>query len=206
MTITLRQIGRTERRRPSCSGSPASRWPRPACSCPFTARRTTARTWAILVALGLFGGLGQLFLTSSLRFAPVPVVVPFDYTQLLWAVLLGWLLWDTHPPASTWAGAAVIVAQRPLHPLPRAQARQRRSRAQPARPSRSSKGDSHCDCPLLPSARPISRRAMSPATRAGLRPVAALSCQIVVEPARDRLDPAADHVLVAVPRDIRSRR
>ena len=68
------------------------------------------RTWAILVALGLFGGLGQLFLTSSLRFAPVPVVVPFDYTQLLWAVLLGWALWDTHPPASTWAGAAVIVA------------------------------------------------------------------------------------------------
>ena len=40
----------------------------------------------------------------------MPVVVPFDYSQLLWAVLLGWVLWDTHPPASTWAGAAVIVA------------------------------------------------------------------------------------------------
>ena len=40
----------------------------------------------------------------------MPVVVPFDYVQQLWAVLLGWLIWDTHPPASTWAGAAVIIA------------------------------------------------------------------------------------------------
>ena len=62
------------------------------------------------VALGLCGGLGQLFLTSALRFAPVSVVVPFDYSQLIWAVLLGWLLFDTHPASSTWAGAAVIVA------------------------------------------------------------------------------------------------
>jgi len=63
-----------------------------------------------LIALGLFGGVGQLFLTSSLRFAPVAVVVPFDYTQLLWAVLLGWAFWNTHPAATTWIGAAVIVA------------------------------------------------------------------------------------------------
>ena len=54
--------------------------------------------------------MGQLFLTSALRYAPVSVVVPFDYTQLIWAVLLGWWLWDTHPPATTWAGAAIIVA------------------------------------------------------------------------------------------------
>jgi drug/metabolite transporter (DMT)-like permease len=37
-------------------------------------------------------------------------VVPFDYVQLLWAVLLGWLLFRDRPAATTWAGAAVIVA------------------------------------------------------------------------------------------------
>jgi drug/metabolite transporter (DMT)-like permease len=77
---------------------------------PFYARAHDPGTWAILVALGLFGGLGQLCLTSSLRYAPVSVVVPFDYTQLLWAVLLGYLLFANHPPATTWAGAAVIIA------------------------------------------------------------------------------------------------
>jgi drug/metabolite transporter (DMT)-like permease len=36
-------------------------------------------------------------------------VVPFDYAQLIWAVLLGWLLWNTQPVNSTWLGAAVII-------------------------------------------------------------------------------------------------
>ncbi len=77
---------------------------------PFFAEAHDGREWAILGAVGVAGGLGQLFLTSALRVAPVSVVVPFDYTQLLWAVLLGWLLWDTHPPAATWIGAGIIVA------------------------------------------------------------------------------------------------
>lgn len=76
---------------------------------PFFGEAHDGREWAILAAIGLAGGMGQLFLTSSLRAAPVSVVVPFDYTQLLWAVLIGWLLWGTHPPAATWIGAAVIV-------------------------------------------------------------------------------------------------
>ena len=77
---------------------------------PFFATGHDAEDWLILALLGLAGGAGQLFLTSSLRFAPVSVVVPFDYSQLLWAVLLGWAIWDTQPPVSTWAGAAVIIA------------------------------------------------------------------------------------------------
>lgn len=70
----------------------------------------TGREWLLLFALGTFGGLGQLLLTSSLRYASVSAVVPFDYTQLLWAVLLGWLLFADRPPATTWLGATVIVA------------------------------------------------------------------------------------------------
>jgi drug/metabolite transporter (DMT)-like permease len=110
VTITIRQIGRTE------STPTIVLWFTLFSICatgllmPFFGQTHDAYGWGILLALGLFGGLGQLFLTSALRFAPVSVVVPFDYTQLLWAVLLGWLLWDTHPAASTWAGAAVIVA------------------------------------------------------------------------------------------------
>jgi drug/metabolite transporter (DMT)-like permease len=76
---------------------------------PFHARAHEPYAWAVLAALGLFGGFGQLFLTASLRFAPVSVVVPFDYAQLLWAVLLGWLIFGDHPPATTWGGAAVII-------------------------------------------------------------------------------------------------
>ena len=66
--------------------------------------------WALLLAIGLTGGTAQIAMTSSLRLAPVPVVAPFDYSQIVWAVALGWLLYDRLPARATWAGAALIVA------------------------------------------------------------------------------------------------
>jgi len=110
VTITIRQIGRTEHPQTTVLWFSLLSMLALGMLMPFYASMHDARTWAILAALGTFGGFGQLFLTSSLRFAPVAVVVPFDYTQLLWAVLLGWLLFETQPPTTTWGGAAVIVA------------------------------------------------------------------------------------------------
>ena len=110
VTITSRQIGRTESTPTTVLWFTLFSMAVTGALLPFFGQAHDARTWAILAALGLFGGMGQLFLTSALRFAPVSVVVPFDYTQLLWAVLLGWAIWDTQPPSTTWAGAAVIVA------------------------------------------------------------------------------------------------
>lgn len=67
-------------------------------------------TWALIAAMGICGGIAQLLLTSALRWAPVAVVLPMDYSAIIWAALLGWIFWDTLPIASTWAGAALIVA------------------------------------------------------------------------------------------------
>lgn len=66
--------------------------------------------WMLLIGLGILGGAGQLAMTSSLTLGPVSVVVPMDYTALLWATLLGWIVFDRLPAAATWAGAPVIVA------------------------------------------------------------------------------------------------
>jgi drug/metabolite transporter (DMT)-like permease len=110
VTITIRQIGKTEGTQTTVLWFTATSMLLTGALLPFYGRAHDSETWGILAALGFFGGIGQLLLTSSLRYAPVPVIVPFDYTPLLWAVLLGWLLWDTHPPATTWAGASVIIA------------------------------------------------------------------------------------------------
>ena len=110
VTITLRQIGRTEATPTIVLWFTCFSMAVTGLFLPVYGQAHDGPTWAILLALGLFGGLGQLFLTSALRFAPVSVVVPFDYSQLLFAVLLGRLLFGTHPAASTWAGATVIVA------------------------------------------------------------------------------------------------
>jgi drug/metabolite transporter (DMT)-like permease len=110
VTITLRQIGRTEGTQTIVLWFTLLSLFALGAAMPFYARPHDGRTWLVLAALGLFGGLGQLLMTASLRFAPVSAVVPFDYVQLLWAVLLGWLFFADRPAPTTGFGAATIVA------------------------------------------------------------------------------------------------
>jgi drug/metabolite transporter (DMT)-like permease len=67
-------------------------------------------TWVILGAMALTGGVAQITLTASLRLAPVALVMPMDYTSLLWATLLGLWIFAELPSSSTWIGAPVIIA------------------------------------------------------------------------------------------------
>jgi drug/metabolite transporter (DMT)-like permease len=67
-------------------------------------------TLGVLILGGLIGGVAQLFLTEAIRVAPVGVVAPFDYSQLIWAAILGYLVWGELPHAATLAGAAVVAA------------------------------------------------------------------------------------------------
>jgi drug/metabolite transporter (DMT)-like permease len=67
-------------------------------------------TLAVLILGGLVGGVGQLFLTEAIRVAPVGVVAPFDYSQLIWATILGFLIWGELPQAATLTGALVVAA------------------------------------------------------------------------------------------------
>lgn len=53
--------------------------------------------------------LGLTFITQGFRIGPPSVVAPFDYTGLLWASLLGWLIWQETPDMHDGIGAAFIV-------------------------------------------------------------------------------------------------
>lgn len=64
---------------------------------------------ALLVCVGLLGGVGQLLLTEAWASAQVSAVAPFSYTALLWAALFGWIAWGEVPGVWTWAGAGLIV-------------------------------------------------------------------------------------------------
>ena len=68
------------------------------------------RTLALLILGGLVGGVGQLLLTEAVRVAPVGVVAPFDYTQLVWATIIGFLVWGETPKPATIAGALIVAA------------------------------------------------------------------------------------------------
>ncbi len=77
---------------------------------PFTATSHTLWQWGLIVAMGLVGMVGQIFLTAALRFGAMASVVVMDYSQLIWASLFGWLLTSQLPLSTTWLGAPLIVA------------------------------------------------------------------------------------------------
>ncbi len=80
--------------------------------------------WVWLLAVGLFGSLGQLGLTWAYRRAPVTQVSPLGYTGLLFAGLIGFLAWNELPDLMGLGGmlfitaAGIIVARERAMPAP----------------------------------------------------------------------------------------
>jgi drug/metabolite transporter (DMT)-like permease len=66
-------------------------------------------TTLLLILGGIIGGVGQLCLTQSYRFAPASVVAPFDYTAILLAIGIGYVWFNEVPTLGVISGAALIV-------------------------------------------------------------------------------------------------
>jgi drug/metabolite transporter (DMT)-like permease len=63
-----------------------------------------------LCVMGIAGGIGQLFMTESYRYAQASLTAPFDYTSIIWAVILGYAAFGEVPGPSVWAGSAIVIA------------------------------------------------------------------------------------------------
>ena len=69
--------------------------------------------WTTIVLLGLIGvvaTIAHVCINHSLKLAPAALVVPYQYTSLLWAMLLGWIFFADIPSDTMLIGAAIIVA------------------------------------------------------------------------------------------------
>jgi drug/metabolite transporter (DMT)-like permease len=65
---------------------------------------------ALFALVGFFGSFGILCMTHAFRLAPAATIAPFEYTALLWAAVLGYLLWGELPDSVTLAGASIVAA------------------------------------------------------------------------------------------------
>jgi drug/metabolite transporter (DMT)-like permease len=63
-----------------------------------------------LISIGVLGGTGHIFLTESYRFASASLVAPFDYTAMIWALVLGYAMFGETPTAEIIGGSAIIAA------------------------------------------------------------------------------------------------
>lgn len=66
--------------------------------------------WVLAVLSGAFGAAAFLFINAAYARAPAALIVPFEYTGLIWAPVAGYLFWREVPSWNTWLGAAIIVA------------------------------------------------------------------------------------------------
>lgn len=70
----------------------------------------TLAEWLILIAMGCVSCLAQFANINAYRFGEASVLASLDYVRLLYATMLGWLLFDSLPGWNTLIGAAVIVS------------------------------------------------------------------------------------------------
>ena len=109
VSILLRQIGKTESAATTVFWFATLSMPPLGLLYAFHLAPHPPAVWAMLVTIGMVGAAGQLALTGALKLGPVSLVVPMDYSSLLWATLYGWLLFGVLPGAATWIGAPVII-------------------------------------------------------------------------------------------------
>lgn len=65
--------------------------------------------WLQLLALAALGASGHYLLVRALASAPAVVIQPFSYTMLVWAVVMGYLVFGDFPDAWTIGGALIVV-------------------------------------------------------------------------------------------------
>jgi drug/metabolite transporter (DMT)-like permease len=64
----------------------------------------------LLCLLGVVATLAHVCVNRSLKIAPASVVVPYQYTMIVWAILLGFIFFNDVPRIEMLAGAATIIA------------------------------------------------------------------------------------------------
>jgi drug/metabolite transporter (DMT)-like permease len=85
--------------------------------------------FALMAGTGLLAGLAQYCMTQAFRVAPPATVAPFEYTTMVWALILGYLVWGDFPSWMVLGGAVVIIASG-LYVLHREAAQARRATVQ----------------------------------------------------------------------------
>lgn len=110
ITIAVRDLGRTENAATIVFWFSLLSLVPLGIALPFVFTPHDLREWLLLLGLGFMGAVVQMSLTGALRLAPVSVVIPMDYSALLWSIACGWFFFGTLPADTTWIGAPLIIA------------------------------------------------------------------------------------------------
>ncbi|MGE3291160.1 MAG: DMT family transporter [Geminicoccaceae bacterium] len=77
---------------------------------PWVWRTPSLEDLGIVATAGTIAGSAFLLLAAAYRAAPAAVIAPFQYSQMLYAILVGWLLFADWPSSRMLLGSSIIVA------------------------------------------------------------------------------------------------
>lgn len=66
--------------------------------------------WLIMGLIGFFGAFGHWLLILAHSRAPAPILSPFIYSQIIWMVALGYVVFGDLPDVYTLIGATIVIA------------------------------------------------------------------------------------------------
>ena len=90
---------------------------------PFIWQAPDLYGWMLMAGMGLLGSISHFTLIKAFSAAPVAVVAPFNYTNMIWATVFGFIIFSELPDFWTLFGAAIIISSS-LYAFAREQRRQ----------------------------------------------------------------------------------
>lgn len=81
------------------------------CVVPFV--WTTPKSWqhwALFFSTGAIGALGHYCVARAMTYASANFIAPFNYTQIIGSVIVGYLMFAEMPDLYVWLGTALIVS------------------------------------------------------------------------------------------------
>lgn len=75
----------------------------------FVWRTPSFEQWVLLAAVGVMGSAGHILLVKAYENAPASALQPYNYGLPLWAVIIGWIVFDHLPDAWTFAGGGLVI-------------------------------------------------------------------------------------------------
>ncbi|MDE0920079.1 MAG: DMT family transporter [Arenicellales bacterium] len=77
---------------------------------PFFWAETQPMHWLVFLGTGVLGAVAHLCMIQAFERAQASLLAPFNYSKLLWSILLGYLVFDELPTANTLGGTTLIIA------------------------------------------------------------------------------------------------
>ena len=69
----------------------------------------SAKHFALLSLIGIFGGVANLWLSQSYKYSEVSLVTPLKYLALVFAIIFGYYIWEEIPTIKTLGGAFLVI-------------------------------------------------------------------------------------------------